>query len=48
MGAVGIATDYCLDDRGSRVRFPAAGAGNFSVLHRVQIGSGVKLSLCFN
>jgi hypothetical protein len=28
-----------LDDRGSRVRFPA-GAGNFSRHHRVQNGSG--------
>jgi hypothetical protein len=28
-----------LDDRGSRVRLPA-GAGNFSLHHRVQIGSG--------
>jgi hypothetical protein len=43
-----ISVDYCvilldningLDDRGSRVRFPA-GAGNFSLHHRVQIGSG--------
>jgi hypothetical protein len=32
---VGIA----LDDRGSKVRFPA-GAGNFSLHHRVQNGSG--------
>jgi hypothetical protein len=30
---------YGLDDRGSRVRFPA-GAGNFSLNHRVQNGSG--------
>jgi hypothetical protein len=30
---------YRLDDRGSRVRFPA-GAGNFSLHHRVQTGSG--------
>jgi hypothetical protein len=30
---------YGLDDRGSRVRFPA-GAGNFSLRHRVQNGSG--------
>jgi hypothetical protein len=30
---------YRLDDRGSRVRFPA-GAGNFSLHHRVQNGSG--------
>jgi hypothetical protein len=27
-------------DRGSRIRFPV-GAGNFSLHHRVQIGSGV-------
>jgi hypothetical protein len=36
--SVGIATSYGLDDRGSRVRFPA-GAGNFSLHHRVQNGS---------
>jgi hypothetical protein len=30
-----------LDDRGSRVRFPA-GAGNFSFHHRVQNGSGAN------
>jgi hypothetical protein len=36
--SVGIALGYGLDDRGSRVRFPA-GAGNFS-LHRVQNSSG--------
>jgi hypothetical protein len=36
--SVGIALGYGLDDRGSRVRFPA-GAGNFSILHRVQNGS---------
>jgi hypothetical protein len=30
---------YGLDDRGSRVRF-RAGAGNFSLHHRVQNGSG--------
>jgi hypothetical protein len=30
---------YGLDDRGSRVRFPA-GAGNFSLHHRIQNGSG--------
>jgi hypothetical protein len=29
---------YGLDDRGSRVRLPA-GAGNFSLHHRVQKGS---------
>jgi hypothetical protein len=37
--SVGIALGYGLDDRGSRVRFPA-GTGNFSLHHRVQIGSG--------
>jgi hypothetical protein len=30
---------YGLDDRGSRIRFPA-GAGNFFLRHRVQNGSG--------
>jgi hypothetical protein len=34
------ALGYGLDDRGSRVRFPA-GAGNFSLHHRVQKVSGV-------
>jgi hypothetical protein len=34
-----IGMGYGLDDRGSRVRF-AAGAGNFSLHHRVQTGSG--------
>jgi hypothetical protein len=37
--SVGIALGYELDDRGSRVRFPA-GAGNFFLHHRVQNGSG--------
>jgi hypothetical protein len=37
--SVGIALGYELDDRGSRVRFPA-GAGNFSLHHRIQNGSG--------
>jgi hypothetical protein len=37
--SVGIALDYGLDDRGSRVRF-SAGAGNFSFHHRIQNGSG--------
>jgi hypothetical protein len=37
--SVGIALRYGLDDRGSRVRFPAE-AGNFSLHHRVQNGSG--------
>jgi hypothetical protein len=37
--SVGIVLGYGLDDRGSRVRLPA-GAGNFSLHHRVQNGSG--------
>jgi hypothetical protein len=37
--SVGIALGYGLNDRGFRVRFPA-GAGNFSLQHRVQNGSG--------
>jgi hypothetical protein len=37
--SVGIALGYGLDDRGSRVRFPA-GAGNFSLYYLVQNGSG--------
>jgi hypothetical protein len=37
--SVGIALGYGLGDRGSGVRFPA-GAGNFSLHHRVQNGSG--------
>jgi hypothetical protein len=36
--SVNIALGYGLDDRGSRFRFPA-GAGNFSLRHRVQNGS---------
>jgi hypothetical protein len=36
--SVGIAPGYELDDRSSRVRFPA-GAGNFSLHHRFQNGS---------
>jgi hypothetical protein len=39
MFSVGIALGYGLDDRGSRFRFPV-GAGNFSLHHRVQTGSG--------
>jgi hypothetical protein len=35
----GVALRYGLDDRGSRVRLPE-GAGNFSLHHRVQNGSG--------
>jgi hypothetical protein len=38
--SVGIVLGYRLDDRGSRVGFPA-GAGNFSLHHLVQKGSGV-------
>jgi hypothetical protein len=38
--SVGITLGYGLNDRGSRVRFPAT-AGNFSLHHRVQKGSGV-------
>jgi hypothetical protein len=38
--SVGIALGYGLDDRGSRVRFLAV-AGNLSLHHRVQNGSGV-------
>jgi hypothetical protein len=36
--SVGIALGYGLDDRDSRIRFPAV-AGNFSLHHRVQNGS---------
>jgi hypothetical protein len=38
--SVGIALGYGLDDRGYRVRFLGGGAGNFSLHHRVQNGSG--------
>jgi hypothetical protein len=41
--SVGIALYYGLDDRGSRVRFPA-GTGNFSLHHCVQSSSGVHPS----
>jgi hypothetical protein len=41
--SVGIALSYGLDDRGSRVRFPA-GAGIFSLYHRLQNGSGAHLA----
>jgi hypothetical protein len=37
--SVGIALGSGLDDRGSRIRFPV-GAGNYSLHHRVQNGSG--------
>jgi hypothetical protein len=39
--SVSIKLSYGLDDRCSRVRFPA-GAGNFSLYHRVQNGSGAQ------
>jgi hypothetical protein len=39
--SVGIALGYGLDDRGSRVRFPA-GTGNFSFQHRVQNVCGAQ------
>jgi hypothetical protein len=42
---VGIALGYGLDDRGSRVRFPAR-AGNFSLHHRIQNGSGAHPASC--
>jgi uncharacterized membrane protein YgcG len=42
---VGIALGYGLGDRSSRVRFPA-GAGNFSLHHRVQSGSGAHPASC--
>jgi hypothetical protein len=37
--SVGIALGYGLENRGSRVRFSAM-AGNFSLHHRIQNGSG--------
>jgi hypothetical protein len=37
--SAGITLGYGLDNRGSRVRFPA-GAGNFSLHHRARKGSG--------
>jgi hypothetical protein len=43
--SVGIALGYGLGDRGSRVRFPA-GAGSFSLHHRVQNGSGAHPDSC--
>jgi len=36
-----MVTGYGLDDRGSEVRLPA-GAGNFSLLRRVQTDSGAQ------
>jgi hypothetical protein len=43
--SVGIALGYGLDDRSSRVRFPAE-VENFSLHHRVQNGSGVHPASC--
>jgi hypothetical protein len=43
--SVGIALGYGLDVRGSKVRF-SAGAGNFSLHHRVQNGSGSHPASC--
>jgi hypothetical protein len=40
-----LALGYELDDRGSRVRFPAE-AGNFSLCHRVKTGSGAHSTSC--
>jgi hypothetical protein len=37
--SVGITVGYGLDDRGSKIRFPAEN-GNFSLHHRIQNGSG--------
>jgi hypothetical protein len=38
--SVHIALDYGMDDRDSRVRFPAEDGDNFSLHHHVQNGSG--------
>jgi hypothetical protein len=43
--SVCIALGYGLDDRGSRIRFPAR-AGNFSLHHRVQNGCGAHPVSC--
>jgi hypothetical protein len=43
--SVGIALGCGLDGRGSGVRFPA-GAGSFSLHHRVRSGSGARLASC--
>jgi hypothetical protein len=45
--SLGIALGYGLDDRDSRVRFPA-GDGDFSLHHRVQNGSGAPPSVLSN
>jgi hypothetical protein len=39
--SVGIGTGYRLHDRGIGIRFPA-GAGNFTILHSSQTGSGAQ------
>jgi hypothetical protein len=41
--SLGVALGYGLDDRCSRIRFPAR-PGNFSLHHRVQTGSGAHLA----
>jgi hypothetical protein len=43
--SVGIALGYGLDDRDSRVQFPAW-AGNFSLHHRVQNDFGAYPASC--
>jgi hypothetical protein len=43
--SVGIALGHGLDDRGSRVQFPAR-VGNFSFHHRIQNGSGAHPVSC--
>jgi hypothetical protein len=43
--SIGIALGYGLDYRGSGVRF-LVGAGNFSLHHRVQNGSGAHPASC--
>jgi hypothetical protein len=45
LSIVGIALGYGLNDRDSRVRFPA-GAGNFSLHHLVQTCSGAHPASC--
>jgi hypothetical protein len=40
-----LALGYGLDDWGSRLRIPA-GAGNFSLYHGVQNGSGAHQASC--
>jgi hypothetical protein len=45
--SVGIPPDYGVDDRGSRVRF-SAGAGNFSLQHRLQNGLTPAIRAPFN